>query len=195
MTAVWKTELILNRRGRGLPFDSDRMHRLLTRATDGTDFLWAHPRAGVLLIQSGRPIAPEFFRREAVSVRAKEVELDFASTDRVEIAGILCPTKAERREGRHSRKIALPVDDVPAWLSRRLRPAAAVDTITVENMSPSTGSRADGSRILHARVAVHCWATVVDPQALTNLAVAGLGPGKRFGCGMLTIRQGSGVAS
>lgn len=185
---IWKTEIFLNHRGRGIPFDSDLMHRILTRAFDSDHFLWSMPRAGVVLVQSDAPLPPETFHGEASSIRAKCVPTTFTHGQRVEIAGIVNPTKAQRRDGRHSAKVKLPDDQVPAWIARRMSGAVSLSQIDVESMSPAQGRRKDKSTILHTRRAFHAFATVTDPDRLASLIESGIGQGKRFGCGMLIVK-------
>jgi hypothetical protein len=194
---VWHTEAHLTQAGRALPFDSDRMHRILTWATGGPRFLWAHPRAGVLIIQSDAALPPELWRGIATSVRSSRAPTSFPQGSLVELSGIVCPTTSShdrdhptpgRPDGRTRRK-PLDTDQVPAWLQRRFNGAARLEVDQVEDLAPGKGTRPDGSVMWVTRRAFHAWATVADPDMFAQLLHDGIGRGKRFGAGLVLAKE------
>ncbi|SHL46933.1 CRISPR associated protein [Pseudonocardia thermophila] len=42
-------------------------------------------------------------------------------------------------------------------------------------------------RVVHLRVAYTLWGAVTDPTALAELITRGIGPAKRYGCGLLVV--------
>lgn len=184
---VWKTEIILNRHARQLPFDSARLHRILTVNTGTPNTLWSSPRAGIILVQSDRPVRPEGFQRDASSIRSKEIDLRFEQDSRVEMAGIINATRVHTTPAKKSR-VPLSADEIPGWLTRQLANAATLDTITVEQLSPAKGRR-DTGPMIHSRAGFHAYATITDTARFEEILHQGIGRGKRFGCGMITARR------
>ena len=185
---VWKTEIILSRRSRQLSFDSARLHRILTANTGTPNTLWSSPRPGVILVQSDSPVRPEGFRKDAVSLRSKEIDLVFPQESRVEVAGIVNATRRLYKPGGRGPRVPLAFEAIPGWLSRQFSGAASLDSITVEDLSPAKGWRETGPMI-HSRAGFHAYATITDTAGFAGTLHRGIGRGKRFGCGMITARR------
>lgn len=187
--SVWVTQLILKPHHRGLPYNSDQVHRLLAAATNSNRYLWAHPRPGMMIVQSHHPIITDIIERIAKQAHSQQRDLRFRVGSKVEIAGIVSPQRTETSNG-VKRKRPARDDAVPGWLDRRFEGAAKVHApLTIEHISPSKGSRPDGSQILHTRVSVHGYVTVIDGDRLSALLAEGVGPGKRFGTGLIQARE------
>ena len=185
---VWKTEIILSRGSRHLPFDSARLHRILTANTNTPNTLWSSPRPGIVLVQSDRPVRPEGLRRDAISIRSKEIDLVFQQASRVEIVGVVNATRKLSEPAGRGHRVPLAIEDIPGWLFRQFAGAASLDTITVEGMSPAKGIR-DTGPMIHSRAGFHAYATITDPARFAEKLHRGIGRGKRFGCGMITARR------
>lgn len=185
---VWKTEIVLNRRGRNLPYDSARMHRILSSVFDSPGVLWSSPRPGVVLTQSDDPIPPNAFGKEVASIRSKQVNLLHPEGAPLEVAGIVSATRQEsRKDGRGPRR-PIAVEDFPVWIARQFSGAAVLYRVDVEQLSPAKGKRLTGE-IVHTRFGFHAYATVTNGEKLADLLHKGVGRGKRFGCGMVTVRS------
>jgi CRISPR system Cascade subunit CasE len=85
---------------------------------------------------------------------------------------------------------------VPAWLAPRLT-AVGLEAqqdgseyvMRVENYAVRAFHHADGHRVRIATVDVTGMAQVVDPNALADGLLTGIGRGKAYGCGMLLIKR------
>lgn len=186
---IWKTEIILNSRGRYIPYDADLMHRILTLHTQTNTYLWSHPRTGILIIQSDTPLSRDAFKHEAREMRAVRIPLNYYDGQRVEIAGIINPTKSKPRQDRHSTRVRLDLEQVPDWLDRRTNTAFQLDApISLEQLPPAKGTTTSGHKILCSRVAFHTYATIKNHSETVRLVRTGIGQAKRYGCGMLTIK-------
>jgi len=76
-----------------------------------------------------------------------------------------------------------------AWLSRQgQRMGFAVDAVMVARSETLQGHKA-GQRLSLLRVLYEGVLTVHDPSALAQAQVAGIGPGKAFGCGLLSLAR------
>lgn len=187
---VWLTEITLTNRSRALISDSASIHRWLTLAADGPGFLWVSPRPRILIIQSHRPLRREALARGVETMYTAERNLQFPGGARLELTGIVAPTKAEPRPEKRGKIVPLPAEDTPAWVTRKLSPCLQLDAaLTIERMSPSKGKKLDGTPLLHPRTSFHTYGTVTDPDALADLLKTGVGRGKRFGAGLILVKE------
>ncbi|MFD0851027.1 type I-E CRISPR-associated protein Cas6/Cse3/CasE [Actinomadura adrarensis] len=89
--------------------------------------------------------------------------------------------------GRPKQVIPLRGADADAWWERQAEAAGLVLTsLHSSQLSDATGKRGHG-RVKHARTRFDGTATVTDPQTLLERIQTGIGRGKSFGCGLLTI--------
>ena len=180
---VWHSEVRLNRAGRGIPFDSALVHRILTSSTGDPCALWCSPRPDVLLIQTSRPLAASTFDGEAVSIRQARTSLCFGQGARVELSGVVNATVCKRGH----RREPLEADEVPGWLGSHLRGcAAAIDS--VQSLSPAKGNHG-AEKLTIGRTAFHGFATVADTAVFARMLACGVGRGKRFGAGLVLARR------
>ncbi|MGI5273131.1 type I-E CRISPR-associated protein Cas6/Cse3/CasE [Nonomuraea sp. CA-218870] len=179
--------------------DIHRMHARVMTAVSGQGprggrVLWAQPRRDVLLVQAGR--AAEVPGRYASACRSSPARLWWERGRRVRFSIVACPTMAPARErqggvrvGPH-RRIPLPEGERDGWLLRKLGGALSVSEISGEPLGSRVGRR-EGSLVTHVW---HAWsgrASVDDPEALSALLLAGVGPAKGYGCGLLVVREAS----
>lgn len=188
---VWLTEITATDRFRPVTLDAGAVHRWLTKAADGPRFLWVSPRAGHIVIQSQAPLNREALRQGVRSLYSAERPLHYPTGTRLELIGIIAPTKAESRgEGRRGKIRALPHDEQADWVHRKLSPVLTLDSpINVEPMSPSQGKKTGGHRVLHTRSSFHTYGTIKDPDKLATLLTQGVGRGKRYGTGLILTKE------
>lgn len=90
--------------------------------------------------------------------------------------------------GRPKQVIPLRGEEANEWWKRHASAAGLVlHSLHSRTLDVGTGKRSDNSRITHARTQFDGTATVSDPEALFGRIRAGIGRGKAFGCGLLTI--------
>ncbi|MBX6766724.1 MAG: type I-E CRISPR-associated protein Cas6/Cse3/CasE [Actinomadura rubrobrunea] len=90
--------------------------------------------------------------------------------------------------GRPRQVVPLRGAEADAWWQRQADAAGLVlHSLRSRQLDDGTGRRSDNTRITHARTQFDGTATVVSPQALRDRIRAGIGRGKSFGCGLLTI--------
>jgi hypothetical protein len=128
-------------------------------------------------------------RDSAEHVFSAERDTYFNTGQRLEIAGIVAPTKCETRPGQRGKIRTLAPTEVPDWIERKLYPAFAVKTLDLQHLPNSRGIKRDGTRVVHPRVSVHATGFVTNPNALANLLENGVGRGKRFGAGMILAKE------
>lgn len=184
---AWLTELLLLPKwGR---IDSGHVHRWLTKAADGPHFLWVSPRPGLLIVQTVRPLNRDTLDGVR-SIHSARIDLTHPQGARLEISGIVSPTKAEFQRGRRGKIRRVPETEQADWVLRKLGPALSnIDHLTVQPMGASRGTKPDGHRLLHPRTSIHCYGTVKDPDVFTRMLTQGVGRGKRFGTGLLLAKE------
>lgn len=140
---------------------------------------------------SQAPLNREALRQGVRSLYSAERPLHYPTGTRLELIGIIAPTKAESRgEGRRGKIRALPHDEQADWVHRKLSPVLTLDSpINVEPMSPSQGKKTGGHRVLHTRSSFHTYGTIKDPDKLATLLTQGVGRGKRYGTGLILTKE------
>ena len=187
---AWLTEISVAKSHLAASLDAGSVHRWLTLAADSNRFLWVSPRAGLLIVQSERPLDRTALGRGIDTLFAAERALTFPQDARVELTGIVAPTKAEFQRGRRGKIRALPAEDVPAWILRRLGSAVSIDgSLSIEALSPAQGRKKDGTRTLTTRTSFHTYATVTNSERLAELLLTGVGRGKRYGAGLILAKE------
>lgn len=168
-----------------------------TADTAGTSVeraLWAAPTPGLLLVQTPTRLDPAVIGGAEVE-RTVDVgaALDrLGAGARVRFGLVANPCRAERVTASgigRARRVPLPNADRPDWLRRKVADALVVEELVDRPLRPVAADRAEGRAAL-ARHLYTGTATVTDPAALAGLVRAGVGPGKAYGCGLLTIREG-----
>jgi CRISPR system Cascade subunit CasE len=178
------------------PCDAYRMHQAVAAATSGRS-LWAQPEPGVLIIQSDKAVDWTVIPG-ALSATTCAVTVTFPSGARVEFGWIAHPVRRISRTTRsvppgRSGEHTIPAAEREAWAVEKLAPALKVTAITGQPLPAARGSR-QGAPLTLARHLLIGHATVTDPDETARLTTTGLGRGKAFGCGLLTLALTRGVA-
>lgn len=178
--------------------DLHHLHRAVEAATDTPEraarALWALPRPDMLIVRAPRLDPTLLPPVTAVSTTHTPIPPTGAHLHWALIAN---PTKSTptplRSDGTRprGRRTPLDADDVPAWVQRKLAPALAPIRVADAARLPRLAGRhpRTGGPLVHTRWAITGEATVADQAALAHLLTAGVGPGKAFGCGLLTVRE------
>lgn len=182
------------------PYD---MHRSLTRAfvSDAGQtpprFLWRmEPTSAwsdpVVLVQSVHSAAwtvlqgqPGYLTRE---VETKTVNLERLLQDGARYRFRLCANPTVTRQGK---RYGLASEDVQlSWLNRQgERLGFAVEAALVSGSALLNSQKKGGSFISLQRVSFEGILRTQNITALAGALQAGIGPGKAFGCGLLTIAR------
>ncbi|WP_433463999.1 type I-E CRISPR-associated protein Cas6/Cse3/CasE [Spirillospora sp. CA-128828] len=90
--------------------------------------------------------------------------------------------------GRPKQVVPLYGADADQWWQRQADSAGLLlRSLYSSQLTTLTGQRPGNGRVTHARTRFDGTATVTDPTALTERIHTGIGRGKSFGCGLLTI--------
>ena len=90
--------------------------------------------------------------------------------------------------GRPKQVVPLYGADADRWWQRQADTAGLVlRSLHSTQLTTVTGKRNNNTRVSHARTRFDGTATVTDPKALVEKIHTGIGRGKSFGCGLLTI--------
>ncbi len=164
------------------PDDIQAIHRTLAHRLTGRT-LWARPARRVVIVQADQPVGADI--GGVTAYRSTTVRHEWHVGERLHLSGIVCPTVARLEPGR-SRGVRrpVPVDDVPAWLARKLADAADVTSVEVEDLGSRVGRR-QGGLVTIRWVGVSADVTVADPAALAAHLRDGVGTGKAYGAGLL----------
>lgn len=90
--------------------------------------------------------------------------------------------------GRPKQVVPLHGAEADEWWRRQADAVGLVlHSLHSRQLDTGTGRRADDNRVTHARTQFDGTATVTDPKALIDRIHTGIGRGKSYGCGLLTI--------
>lgn len=169
----------------GLPFPS------------GSRALWSMPRADILVVQGPAPVDASKFRPGTVAGASwRPVEIP-AEGARIRVSLVANPARnpsgvvREDTGRRRATRTPLPAGQRNDWLLRHLGGAVALDPATIGGVDLGAASavqRSTGFRITAARHLFHARGTVAGADALRRLILAGVGPSKAWGCGLLIVR-------
>lgn len=171
----------------------------------------------IVLVQSATPPAWEYAFRNAPHLLAappatKPYDPRFETGERFRFRLVANPTRKVDKEGRpegkknFGRRVPVPLDQLPVWLERK---AAAggfqIETLDLvqagyirfwkdhENVAPSGAPSPQESDEEPGRngrlrsVRIEGVLKVVDPSVFHFAVIRGIGPGKGFGCGLLSV--------
>lgn len=184
------------------PYEIHRaLWKLFPLAPDaGRDFLFRVERAGQqnaeVLMQSLRePIAATF--REARLLASRPYPLSLRAGQRLRFKLLANPVKTINDEGGRVKadgevkKCRVPLvrdEDLQAWLVRKLTGMANVETVEVEKGMPLHFRKGREGRAGKIQPVCFQGVLTISAQAeLENLVKTGIGPGKAFGCGLLSL--------
>ncbi|MFD7923502.1 type I-E CRISPR-associated protein Cas6/Cse3/CasE [Streptomyces sp. NPDC059740] len=105
---------------------------------------------------------------------------------------VLNPTKRERlpleAKGKRGRIVPLSGADADQWWLRRAADSGLqVHVLTPTNMPPVRSRRQTPDGMRHSLIRYDGTATITDPDALHEAVLAGIGRGKPYGAGLLSL--------
>jgi CRISPR system Cascade subunit CasE len=105
---------------------------------------------------------------------------------------VLNPAKRERlpleAKGKRGRIVPLSGADADQWWLRRAADSGLqIHVLTPTNISPIRSRRQDAAGMRHSLIRYDGTATVTDPDALIEAVLAGIGRGKPYGAGLLSL--------
>ncbi|MEV6527896.1 type I-E CRISPR-associated protein Cas6/Cse3/CasE [Longispora sp. NPDC051575] len=202
---AWLTRLVPDPRSRSVASeirDAVRLHkRVMTLVPDGLGDK-ARQQTGVLyrvdndaiLVQTGLPpdtsTLPAGYQDRRVSdLTALLDALRPGLFVRYRLAG-----NAVRRLGRNTtagrpgQALSLKGHEAATWWAERAeRCGLGLHTLDSVPETTMTGKRDEETRVLHAVTRYDGLAVITDPEALRNAITTGVGRGKSYGCGLLSI--------
>ncbi len=187
--------------------NSYEMHRALWKLfpsspSSGRDFLFRVERAGQqrseLLMQSRRE---PFFAaiRETRLLASKPYLLSLLQGQRLRFKLLANPVKTIKDEaGRvnaygETKKCRVPLirdEELQTWLMRKLDGKAEIETVETEKQMPLNFYKVGERRV--GKIQPVCFQGILritSPEELKGLIKSGIGPGKAFGCGMLSLAR------
>ncbi|GAA2880743.1 type I-E CRISPR-associated protein Cas6/Cse3/CasE [Streptomyces mexicanus] len=105
---------------------------------------------------------------------------------------VVNPTKTERlpldEKGRRGKIIPLSGADADQWWLRRAADAGLqLHVLTPTNLAPARPRGKTATRMRHSLIRYDGTATVTDPKALSQALLTGIGRGKPYGAGLLSL--------
>lgn len=166
------------------------------------DFLFRVERSGqqnaeVLMQCMREPIADTI--RAVRLLASKPYPLSLYQRQRLRFKLLANPIKTINDEGGRikadgeHKKCRVPLirdEELQVWLVRKLAGAATVETVEVEKALPLHFRK--GREVMSGKIQPVCFQgvlTVSDQVAMENLVKGGIGPGKAFGCGMISLAR------
>ncbi|MFJ1936581.1 type I-E CRISPR-associated protein Cas6/Cse3/CasE [Kitasatospora sp. NPDC088160] len=187
-------------------FDRTLLHHRLQALTDGRDRLLyrleQHPEAPVLLVQTARPPDPTRLPTgyaRAVDTRSLDTLFEWIAPGRAVRYRLDAnpshhegpppgPPPAGARRHDYSRRHSLPAEEALAWWHRQADRAGLTPTTTLDTRQDAVFATRKGAADLRLpTVRFEGTATVTDPDALRAALLSGIGQGKAFGLGLLSI--------
>lgn len=150
-----------------------------------------------ILMQSLR--RPEESIREARLLASKEYNLALKKDQRLRFYLVANPAKKINDEGGREnahgdpKKCRVPLlheDEQRAWISRKLEDAADFDAMIIEPRFPIRFRKTKEDRA--GKIQPVCFQGILivkDTGRLSDLIMHGIGPGKAFGCGLLSLAR------
>ncbi|MFB7669048.1 type I-E CRISPR-associated protein Cas6/Cse3/CasE [Kitasatospora sp. NPDC056138] len=182
--------------------DRTLLHHRLQALTPGHDRLLyrleQHPEAPVLLIQTARPPDPARLPAgyaRAIDIRPLDALFDWIAPGRAVRYRLDAnpshhegPPPGGARRHDYSRRHALTTDQTLTWWHRQADRAGLTLTAALDTRQDAINARRkNGPDIRLPNVRFEGTATVTDPDALRTALLSGIGQGKAFGLGLLSI--------
>ncbi|MDF3292364.1 type I-E CRISPR-associated protein Cas6/Cse3/CasE [Streptomyces silvisoli] len=149
----------------------------------------------VLLVQAAIPLTPHRLPSGYGTVDVKSLAPMFAALRKdltVRYRITVSPVKRERLplEQKNQRGKVIPLTGAQAdqWWTRRASEAGLhLHSSTATSLRPASSRRNDTHPIKHQLIRYDGTATITDPQALTAAVLDGIGRGKSYGAGLLSL--------
>ncbi|MBJ6636916.1 type I-E CRISPR-associated protein Cas6/Cse3/CasE [Streptomyces sp. DHE7-1] len=186
--------------------DATQMHRTVMRLAP--DNLGTSPRrtAGLLyrvdettttstLLIQGNTLDPSRLPADYGHADLKDLTPMFTALRKdlpVSYRVVLNPVKRERlpleHKGQRGRIIPLSGPDADQWWIQRAADAGLqLHVLTPTNLAPARPRGADAPPMRHSLIRYDGTATITDPDALTQAILTGIGRGKAYGAGLLSL--------
>ncbi|TMR33593.1 type I-E CRISPR-associated protein Cas6/Cse3/CasE [Actinomadura geliboluensis] len=207
-TELWITQIVPNTRDRAVLKDlrdATSLHRrIMTLFPEGLGTQARHQAAALfrleeqpsgftVLVQSGIKPALDSLPADYGSARTKSLApllsglREGANVHYRIIANATSKLGKNTTAGRPKQVIPLHGADADQWWQRQADSAGMVLHSLHSSQLPGATGRRGNARMTHARTRFDGTATVTDPKALIEKIRAGIGRGKPYGCGLLTI--------
>ncbi|MFD3680385.1 type I-E CRISPR-associated protein Cas6/Cse3/CasE [Streptomyces sp. NPDC058613] len=169
--------------------DSPRMRSGLLYRLDVTD------NATMLLVQAMQPISPERLPEGYGEIEVKDLSPMFTALRAgmgVRYRITVNPVKRERlsteQKNKRGRILPLSGPDADQWWNRRATDAGLqLKTLLPSPLDPASRRGKTTSAPRHSLIRYDGTATVSEPAALATALLAGIGRGKPYGAGLLTL--------
>ncbi|MGR6998794.1 type I-E CRISPR-associated protein Cas6/Cse3/CasE [Yinghuangia aomiensis] len=210
MTGLWLTQIIPDPRHRNARRDIDSAvglhHRVMSLFPDDLGSS-ARLAAGVLFRLDDTPDGYRILLQSALEPDLTRLPADYGITATRPLAPLLERLRPGQRvhfrltanatrklgatstAGRPRQIVPLHGADADAWLCRKAEDAGLhITTVHSTALGDARGERgSDKHRVTHARTRFDGLATVRDPGHVVQLLSNGVGRGKAYGCGLLTL--------
>jgi CRISPR system Cascade subunit CasE len=186
--------------------DATQMHRTVMRLAP--DDLGNSPRrtAG-LLYRVDETDTSSTLLVQAAHIDAHRLPADYGQTEIKDLAPMFAalrkglavtyrivvnPVKRERLplEQKNQRGRVIPLSGTEAdqwWIRRAASAGLQPHVLTPTNLAPAQPRGADAPQMRHSLIRYDGTATVTDPDALTEAVLTGIGRGKAYGAGLLSL--------
>jgi len=149
----------------------------------------------VLLVQATTPLTPDRLPASYGTAEVKTLAPMFAALRKDLAVRYRVTVNAAKRErlpleqkGQRGKVIPLIGPEADQWWARRADEAGLLLHTTVPVPAPAATSRPKGTHpIKHSLIRYEGTATVTDRDALTRAVLAGIGRGKSYGAGLLSL--------
>lgn len=150
--------------------------------------------ASILLVQATSPLTPDRLPSHYGQIEVKDLAAMFTALRKdlaVRYRIVVNPSKRERlpQEGKKQLGKVIPLSgaDAEQWWARRAD-GSGLHLHTVQGTSlRAARAHSSTSAMRHNLIRYEGTATITDPQALTTALLDGIGRGKSYGAGLLTL--------
>ncbi|MEV8391800.1 MULTISPECIES: type I-E CRISPR-associated protein Cas6/Cse3/CasE [unclassified Streptomyces] len=151
--------------------------------------------ASILLVQATTPLTPNRLPAGYGTADLKDLAPMFSALRRGLAVRYRITVNAAKRErlpledkGRRGRVIPLAGADADQWWAQRAEASGLrLHTALATTTNPVVSRRKDVNPVKHSLIRYDGSATVTDPQLLTTALLDGIGRGKSYGAGLLSL--------
>ncbi|MFD5029361.1 type I-E CRISPR-associated protein Cas6/Cse3/CasE [Streptomyces sp. NPDC058405] len=149
----------------------------------------------ILLVQAATPLTPDRLPAGYGTTDLKDLSPMFSALRKGLSVHYRITVNAAKRErlpledkGRRGRVIPLVGADADQWWTRRAEGSGLhLRSALATTSNPVVSGRSDVSPVKHSLIRYDGSATVTDPELLTTALLAGIGRGKSYGAGLLSL--------
>ena len=162
-------------------------HVILTNATQATtpDMLWMQPRPNTIIVQAKASLDATYMRGliEGITTTATP---SIANNDEVVLFGVVNLVKTLATPTGRGTRVPRPDDEKHDYLLEKLGQVLDITELTINPLPPLRFNKGV-HRVTINRDEIHATGTVTNN--LETLLTGGIGSGKAYGCGLLTVRK------